>query len=66
MAAGAGSRVAMSAAPIYAPALVGFYGGGSHVGVNVSIGIGNVGWFPLGPAEVYRRPMEPASTTCGR
>ncbi|WP_417069306.1 DUF6600 domain-containing protein [Niveibacterium terrae] len=40
--------------PVYAPALVGFYGGGPHVGVNVSIGVGNVGWFPLGPAEVYR------------
>lgn len=40
--------------PVYAPALVGFYGGGPRFGVNVSIGIGNVGWFPLGPAEVYR------------
>ncbi len=36
--------------PIYAPALVAFVGGGSW-----SIGIGSapVGWFPLGPGEVY-------------
>ncbi|WP_198651381.1 DUF6600 domain-containing protein [Dyella sp. C11] len=34
--------------PVYAPALVAFVGGG------VSIGIGGpVGWFPLGPGEVY-------------
>lgn len=46
-----GSRVPH---PVYAPALVGFYGGGPRVGVNVSIGIGNIGWFPLGPTEVYR------------
>lgn len=38
--------------PVYAPALVAFVGGG---GWNVSIGIGGapVGWFPLGPGEVY-------------
>jgi hypothetical protein len=36
--------------PIYAPALVAFVGGGSW-----SIGIGSapVGWFPLGPGEIY-------------
>jgi hypothetical protein len=37
--------------PVYAPALVAFVGGG---GVSVSIGLGGgVGWFPLGPREVY-------------
>lgn len=33
-------------APVYAPALVVFIGGGGGWG-------GNVGWFPLGPREVY-------------
>jgi hypothetical protein len=38
--------------PVYAPALVAFVGGGGfHVGVGV--GGGPVGWFPLGPREVY-------------
>jgi hypothetical protein len=40
--------------PVYAPALVAFVGGS---GLSVSIGIGGggaVGWFPLGPREVYR------------
>ncbi|WNL46950.1 FecR domain-containing protein [Dyella sp. BiH032] len=39
--------------PVYAPALVAFVGGGNW---SVSIGIGGgapVGWFPLGPREVY-------------
>jgi hypothetical protein len=35
--------------PIYAPALVAWFGG---PGVHVSIG-GPIGWFPLGPREVY-------------
>jgi hypothetical protein len=38
------------ARPIYAPALVAFVGGG---GFSVGIGSGPVGWFPLGPGEVY-------------
>ena len=38
------------ARPIYAPALVAFIGGG---GFSVGIGSGPVGWFPLGPGEVY-------------
>ncbi|MEO9002588.1 MAG: DUF6600 domain-containing protein, partial [Rhodanobacter sp.] len=37
------------ARPIYAPALVAFVGGGFSVG----IGGGPVGWFPLGPGEIY-------------
>jgi hypothetical protein len=42
--------------PVYAPALVAFIGGPGF-GVSVSVGgggyAGNVGWFPLGPREVY-------------
>jgi hypothetical protein len=37
--------------PVYAPALVGWVGGPSF-GVAVGIG-GGVGWFPLGPREVF-------------
>ncbi len=38
----------------YAPALVAFVGGGGFsVGVSVGGGGGLVGWFPLGPNEVY-------------
>ena len=35
--------------PVYAPALVAWVGG-PHFGVGVGV---NVGWFPLGPREVY-------------
>src|SRR5208282_3918290 len=42
-------------APVYAPALVVFVGGGGGWG-------GNVGWFPLGPREVYV-PTYPVSRT---
>jgi hypothetical protein len=39
--------------PIYAPALVAFVGGGNF-GVSISAGGGGpVGWFPLGPRDVY-------------
>jgi FecR protein len=44
--------------PVYAPALVAWVGG-PHFGVGVGIGGGgfaagvNVGWFPLGPREVF-------------
>jgi hypothetical protein len=40
--------------PVYSPALVAFVGGGNsgfHFSINV--GGGGVGWFPLGPGEVY-------------
>jgi len=37
---------------VYAPALVVFIGGGGGVGIGVGFG-GNVGWFPLGPREVF-------------
>jgi hypothetical protein len=36
---------------VYAPALVAWVGG-PHVSVNIALGHG-VGWFPLGPREVY-------------
>jgi hypothetical protein len=46
----------MAIEPVYAPALVAFIGG-SNFGVSISVGGGgyggNVGWFPLGPSEVY-------------
>lgn len=38
--------------PIYAPALVAFVGG-NHWGVSIGGGGEPVGWFPLGPGEVY-------------
>src|SRR5512143_852210 len=42
------------ARPVYAPALVVFVGG-ANWGASLSIGDG-VGWFPLGPREVYVPP----------
>jgi hypothetical protein len=40
--------------PVYAPALVAFVGGANFsIGVSVGGGGGAVGWFPLGPREVY-------------
>ena len=38
--------------PVYAPALVAWVGG-PHFAVGVGVGGGSVGWFPLGPREVY-------------
>src|SRR5713101_7743064 len=39
------------AEPFFAPALVGFVGGG---GFSIGVGVGGgVGWFPLGPGEVF-------------
>jgi len=39
--------------PVYAPALVAWVGG-SHFAVGIGVGGGaSVGWFPLGPREVY-------------
>jgi hypothetical protein len=40
--------------PVYAPALVGFVGGGGFsVGVGFGGGFAGVAWFPLGPRDVY-------------
>ncbi|HLJ87397.1 MAG TPA: DUF6600 domain-containing protein [Candidatus Angelobacter sp.] len=54
--------------PVYAPALVAWVGG-PHFGVGVAVGGGggfaagvSVGWFPLGPREVYV-PSYPVSRT---
>jgi hypothetical protein len=42
--------------PVYSPALVGFVGG-NHWGIGVGLGGPvPVGWFPLGPREVYCPP----------
>jgi hypothetical protein len=38
--------------PIFAPALVSFIGG-NNWGVSFGVG-GGIGWFPLGPGEIYR------------
>jgi hypothetical protein len=40
--------------PVYAPALVGFVGGGGFgVGVSFGGGFSGVAWFPLGPRDVF-------------
>ncbi|MDY6946165.1 MAG: DUF6600 domain-containing protein [Pseudomonadota bacterium] len=36
--------------PVYAPALVGWVGGPA---VGISVSFGNVGWYPLGPRDVF-------------
>ena len=38
--------------PVYAPALVAFFGGGGF-GVSLSFGGPAIGWVPLGPGEIY-------------
>jgi hypothetical protein len=43
--------VVVAVRPVYSPALVAFVGGG---GFSIGIGVGGgVGWFPLGPGEVF-------------
>ena len=47
-----GARVAR---PVYAPALVAFVGGpGGGLTIALGGGLQGVGWFPLGPHEIYR------------
>jgi len=52
--------------PVYAPALVAWVGGphfAAGIGFGAGIGVGvNVGWFPLGPREVFV-PSYPVSRT---
>src|SRR5271166_2112953 len=52
--------------PVYAPALVAWVGGpnfGFGFGIGGAVGVGvNVGWFPLGPREVFV-PSYPVSRT---
>jgi hypothetical protein len=47
--------------PVYAPALVAWVGG-PHFGIGLAVGGVGVGWFPLGPREVYM-PSYPVSRT---
>jgi Family of unknown function (DUF6600) len=42
----------VNAHPCYAPALVAFVGG-SGFSLSINVGGGPVGWFPLGPRDVY-------------
>jgi hypothetical protein len=52
----------LRAQPVYAPALVAFIGGGNFT-LAISSGIvASVGWFALGPRDVYR-PSYPVSRT---
>ncbi len=46
--------------PVYAPALVAWVGG-PHFSIGIGIGSG-VGWFPLGPREVYVPPYRVSRT----
>jgi hypothetical protein len=39
--------------PVYAPALVGFVGGGFGVSIGFGEGFAGVAWFPLGPRDVF-------------
>ena len=44
----------VAVAPVYAPALVAWVGFGAGFGVSIGVGGGPaVGWFPLGPRDVY-------------
>jgi len=52
--------------PVYAPALVAWVGG-EHWGVSVGFGGGGgVGWFPLGPREIYRPSYRVSETYVNR
>jgi hypothetical protein len=44
------------AQPVYAPALVSFFGDVGGIGFNIGIGP-SVGWIPLGPGEVWYPPF---------
>jgi uncharacterized protein DUF6600 len=47
----------VTAQPVYAPALVSFFGGFNLGGLSIGLGVGQaVGWIPLGPEEVYVPP----------
>ena len=65
----------MAARPVYAPALVGFVGGGSggaQWGISIGSGLPAAAWFPLAPGEYwqpsyrvsdrYRRRLNPGSS----
>lgn len=42
-----------AAFPVYAPALVTFFGIGAGVALGAAFAAGSIGWCPLGPREVY-------------
>lgn len=44
--------VVVGVRPVYAPAMVAWVGGGGF-GVGIGVGVAAVGWFPLGPREVW-------------
>lgn len=61
--ANAGGRWVWVPAPVksravYAPALVGFTGGGNFQAAQPGGNASNVAWFPLGPRDVYRPPYQ--------
>jgi hypothetical protein len=51
-----GVPVGVAPAPVYAPALVTFFGVGAVVGIGIgaALAAGSIGWCPLGPREVFR------------
>jgi hypothetical protein len=51
-----GGAVGFARVPVYAPALVTFFGVGAAVGIGIGAALagGRIGWFPLGPREAYR------------
>jgi hypothetical protein len=51
-----GAPVAVAPVPVYAPALVTFFGVGAVVGVGIgaALAAGSIGWCPLGPREPFR------------
>jgi hypothetical protein len=56
----------VSVRPVYAPALVAWVGG-EHWGVSLGFGGGGgVGWFPLGPREIYRPSYRVSETYVNR
>src|SRR5439155_2344155 len=52
--------------PVYAPALVAFVGGGQWDASIAIGGGGGVGWFPLGPREIYRPAYRVSPTYVNR
>ncbi len=46
--------VVVAGPPVYAPALVTFFGVGAGVTLGAAFAAGSVGWWPLGPREPFR------------
>ena len=45
--------VTVAAPPVYAPALVTFFGIAAGIGLGAALASGDIGWCPLGPREAY-------------